>query len=174
MSAPYKDIAIASLPRVLALFNENNISPMQGVGDRYHWSWKGSDFANGTFQGAVHGLAYLVRHNLLPDEISKTKILSKIKRAIDGVRKITYRNGSLDEILPFESSYCVTGLVAFDVLCAVETIKDHISQSEFLRHIETVRPLINFIATHKETHGVITSRDRGGCCTSFLWSPPCS
>jgi hypothetical protein len=157
MSAPYKDIAIASLPRVLALFNDNNISPMLGVGDRYHWSWKGSDFANGTFQGAVHGLACLAAHDLLPDEISKTKILTKIKRAIDGVRKITYRNGSLDEILPFESSYCVTSLVAFDILCAVDTLKDHISKSDISRHVETVRPLIKFIVSHKETHGVITN-----------------
>lgn len=157
MSAPYRDIAIASLPRVLSLFNDNAISPMLGIGDRYHWAWKGSDFANGTYQGAVHGLSYLVSYKLLPDEISETKILSKIKRVIDGVRKITYQNGSLDEILPFESSYCVTSLVAFDILCAVDELKDHISQSDVQRHIETVRPLINFIVSNEETHGVITN-----------------
>ena len=78
MSSPYLNGALSSLPRVLALFDQNPISPTMGVGDRYHFAWKGKDFTNGTFQGAVHGLACLVANNLLPKEISRKSMLSKI------------------------------------------------------------------------------------------------
>ena len=128
-----------------------------GVGDRYHFAWKGRDFTNGTFQGAVHGLACLVANNLLPKEISRKSMLSKINCIIDATRTITHRNGSLDEILPYEKSYCVTALVAYDTLSALEVIKDDLSESEYSRHLDTVRPLIQYITNNTESHGVISN-----------------
>ena len=119
MSNVYKNRALNALPRVLALFDENPVSDTRGVGDRYFWSWKGSDFANGTFQGAVHGLACLTAKSLLPISISEPRMLERINEIIRGTRSITRRDGSLDEILPFEQSFCVTALVAFDTLSAL-------------------------------------------------------
>ena len=45
-----------NLPRLLSLFDNDPSSKSYGLGDRYHWAWGLIDFANGTFQGAVHGL----------------------------------------------------------------------------------------------------------------------
>ena len=70
MSNVYKNRALNALPRVLALLM-NPVSDTRGVGDRYFWSWKGRDFANGTFQGAVHGIACLTAKSLLPSGISE-------------------------------------------------------------------------------------------------------
>jgi len=146
-----------TLPRILGLFDTNPISAMRGVGDRYRWAWKGSDFANGTFQGAVHGLALLVVNGMLPEGMNEASILHRIHDALDGIRRITRNNGSLDEILPMESSYCVTALVAFDALCALDILAGRISDAERIRHHATVAPLIGFLVRARETHGIITN-----------------
>ena len=51
----------------------------------------------------------------------------------------------------------MTSLVAFRYFVRSGHPQNHISQSDVSRHIETVRLLINFIVSHKETHGVITN-----------------
>ena len=50
-------------------------------------------------------------------------MLERINDIIRGTRTITRRDGSLDEILPFEQSFCVTALVAFDTLSAVALLQ---------------------------------------------------
>lgn len=158
MSAhPYLTEVHRALPRVLALFDTNPISTMRGVGDRYRWAWKGTDFANGTFQSAVHGLALLVANGLLPAGMQEEKILQRIHETLDGIRAITHRNGSLDEILPGESSYCVTALVAFDALCALDILRARMSDAERARHRATIAPLVQFLTRARESHGVITN-----------------
>ena len=157
MTSPYLIEIHAALPRVLGLFNINPISVLYGVGDRYRWAWKGSDFANGTFQSAAHGLALLVQHRLLPDGMDEGSVLNRIHAMIDGVRAITRRNGSLDEILPLESSYCVTALVAFEMLCALDTLQERLNDTQRQRHLDSIAPLIHFLTRARESHGVITN-----------------
>lgn len=159
----------AALPRVLSLFDTNPISASKGVGDRYRWAWKGRDFANGSFQGAVHGLAWLVSNDLLPPHISQNTIIKRIEEIISGTRVITHDDGSLDEILPLESSYCVTALVAFDILSALRLLGQHLSASTRDEHVETVRPLISFIQRAREHHGVITNHMAAGAGALALW-----
>ena len=62
-----------ALPRLLSMFDVNPISPLLGVGDRYHWAWKGTDFANGTFQGAVHELACLLQKICYPSAFASER-----------------------------------------------------------------------------------------------------
>ncbi|MDB2364858.1 hypothetical protein N9V98_03220 [Luminiphilus sp.] len=142
---------------------------MKGVGDRYRWAWKGSDFTNGTFQGAAHGLASLVANNLLPENIPHAVIVKRIEDMISGVGNITRSNGSLDEIMPFESSYCVTALVAFDILSALRLLKRHMTTSRWVEHHATVRPLINFILHSRESHGIISNHLAAGAAALALW-----
>ena len=101
-----------NLPRLLSSFNMDASSPLAGVGDRLYWSWKIIDFPNGTFQGAVHGLAILTYLNKLPFGITQKSMLKKIDYIVRGIEKIISKNGSLDEALPNESSLCVSALVA--------------------------------------------------------------
>ena len=89
----YKTSVQFSLPRVLSLFDTNPISSKKGIGDRFYWSWKGTDFANGTFQGAVHGLTLVHKHNLKHDDISSEALLKLISSIIKGTAEITRSNG---------------------------------------------------------------------------------
>ena len=41
---------------------------------------------------------------------------------VQASRRLTRRDGSLEEAFPHEGSYCVTTLVAFDLLCTLELL----------------------------------------------------
>ena len=117
----------------------------------------------------MHGLAWLVSNDLLPPHISQNTIIKRIEEIISGTRVITHDDGSLDEILPLESSYCVTALVAFDILSALRLLGQHLSASTRDEHVETVRPLISFIQRAREHHGVITNHMAAGAGALALW-----
>jgi hypothetical protein len=157
------------LPRLFSLFDVNPISPMLGIGDRYRWAWRGSDFANGTYQGAVHGLACLVSNDLLPKDVSPRSVMKRIDQMILAVKKITRKNGSLDEILPLESSYCVTALVAFDVLCAMRMLRHHLGSDQRKKYLELMHPLIQFVMQLRESHGIISNHLAVGAAALALW-----
>ena len=169
MTNIYANNAISALPRVLALFDENPVSKTQGVGDRYFWSWKGRDFANGTFQGAVHGLSCLMVKGLLPKSMHEQRMLERINYIIRGTRSITRHDGSLDEILPFEQSFCVTALVAFDILSALALLNEKLTQKEMDDHLATVEPLINYILNNSEGHGVISNHLAAAIAALVKW-----
>lgn len=152
---PYFDDVQAVLPRILALFDTNVISTTHGVGDRYRWAWKGTDFANGTFQGAAHGMAALLAGGLLPSWLSAAAVLGRIEGIFTGTSKLVRKNGSLDEILPNESSYCVTALVAFDLLRAVALLRGVIKEDQIQRYLNIISPLISHLSRNQECHGVI-------------------
>ena len=63
---PYFEQVVAVTPRLLSLFDTNPLSKTYGVGDRYRWAWKLIDFGKGTFQGAAHGLARLLKRSQCP------------------------------------------------------------------------------------------------------------
>ena len=112
MSNPYLEEIHANLPRLLALFDNDQTSLSYGMGDRYHWAWGLIDFGNGTFQGAAHGLARLWSAGLWPYPTSRSLFLERINAMIEAASKLIRRDGSLEEAFPHEGSYCVTALVA--------------------------------------------------------------
>ena len=67
MHEAYLNQVHSVLPRILSLYDTDSSSDTYGMGDRYHWAWGLIDFGNGTYQGAAHGLARLLTHDLLPD-----------------------------------------------------------------------------------------------------------
>ncbi|MGZ9895132.1 hypothetical protein [Bordetella bronchiseptica] len=154
---PYLAAVHSTLPRLLALFDSNPISPTMGLGDRLYWSWKLKDFANGTFQGAINGLARLYVHDLLPVHMSRASILTRIDRMFMAVNRIRRRNGSLEEAFPHESSFCVTALVAYDLLVAVRLLRQRVPEQTLQRWLSVIAPLIRFLETAEETHGVISN-----------------
>ncbi len=133
---PYLEQVQRVMPRLLALYDTNPISPTYGAGDRYRWAWKLIDFSNGTFQGAAHGLARLLVNDLLPEEISESSILQRIDTMFQGAEALRYPNGSLAEAFPFESSFCVTALVAYDLLSAIELLEERIDPEKREREVE--------------------------------------
>jgi len=169
MTSVYVAALHRTLPRLLASFNLDLTSELGGVGDRYHWGWKLIDFPNGTYQAAAHGLAILLRFKLLPDYLSESEALDYIRIAVSGLRSITAKNGSLDEALPGESSYCVTALVAADILAARELLSDHLSTVEKHEWLEIVRPLIQFLNKQDEHHALISNHLASGALAMFRW-----
>lgn len=169
MSDVYIEALHRTIPRLLSCFNKDTTSTLHGVGDRYHWGWKLIDFPNGTFQGAVHGLALLIRAHLLPTNITEGEILSIILNAVTGLKLIIAKNGSLDEALPNEGSYCVTALVASDVLAARELLRDKLGPEELQAWLNIVEPMIRFLKRQDEHHAIISNHLASGALAMFRW-----
>ena len=173
-SNPYLELALARLPGLLALFDTDPLSPTFGVGDRLYWAWKLSDFGNGTFQGTAHGLARLLNAGLMPPAYSESAVLGRIDSIFDGARRLTRKNGSLEEAYPFESSFCVTSLVAFDLLCAVELLGARISDIVRRRYLAIIAPMIRFLQSNDESHAVISNHLATAAAALFRWADACS
>lgn len=167
---PYLSHVWSVLPRLLSLFDNNPLSVTYGIGDRYRWAWKLIDFGNGTFQGAAHGLARLLVNGMLPEGFSEASILHRIEMIFHGVETLRYPNGSLAEAFPFESSFCVTALVAYDLLTAVTLLESKISASQRKRFLDTVRPLIRFLHKSDETHAFISNHLATATAALYRWS----
>lgn len=168
-SNPYRREIEAVLPRLLAIYDRDPTSPTFGVGDRFYWGWKLIDFPNGTHQGAVHGLARLLTRNLLPSYIAQRSIVERIDGMIDAVGRIMAPDGSLAEAFPRESSFCVTALVAYDVLCAADELKSHVDEVTTKRWTKTVEPLIDFLVRNDETHAIISNHLATGVAALMRW-----
>ena len=158
-----------NLPRLLSSFNMDTCSPLAGVGDRLYWGWKIIDFPNGTFQGAVHGLAILTYLNKLPFGITQKSMLKKIDYIVRGIEKIISKNGSLAEALPNESSFCVSALVASDVLAAKEILTKYLSKKQKAEWITIIKPLIKFLIKQDEYHGLISNHLASASLAMYRW-----
>lgn len=167
---PYLDQVHAVLPRLLALYNDDALSPSYGQGDRFRWAWKLIDFGNGTPQGAAHGLARLVRYRLLPEGVDERSVLRRIVAIIRGADSLRRPNGSMEEAFPFESSFCVTALVAYDLLSAVEILEDRLTDSEREFAFATVRPMIVFLHRARETHALISNHLATAVAALVKWT----
>ena len=170
MPDAYLDQVHAVLPRVLALFDNSRISPTYGMGDRFHWAWKLIDFGNGTFQGAANGLAHLVASSLLPDGIAAESILRRIDSIFICADRMRRPDGSMEEAFPFEGSFCVTALVAFDLLVAIDLLGARLDPRERARRLDIIRPMIGCLHETDETHAFISNHLATAAAALFRWS----
>jgi len=172
MSAPnpYLEQVRRVLPRLLALYDTDPFSGSYGMGDRFRWAWGLIDFANATFQGAAHGLARLLAHGLLPEELSEAAVLRRIDAMVRGAETLRRRNGSLEESFPYESSFCVTALVAYDLLSAVELLGARLDEPHRTRYLDVVRPMIRFLHRADETHAFISNHLATAAAALYKWS----
>jgi hypothetical protein len=169
-SNPYLEQVHKVLPRLLALYDRDPHCPNYGMGDRFHWAWKLIDFGNGTFQGAAHGLARLVAADLLPDEISKDSIMRRIDAMFIGAQKLRRPNGSMEEAFPYESSFCVTALVAYDLLTVMELLNERITPERRKQYLEIIRPMIRFLHRADEVHAVISNHLATAVVALYKWN----
>ncbi len=158
-----------NLSRILSMFDSNIISATYGYGDRYFWGWKLIDFANGSYQGIAHGLARLVANNLLPESMSHEKVLSLIHSIFLATQKMMRKNGSLEEAFPYEASFCVTALVAFDLLGAIDCLSNRLSVEKKECYLKIIRPMIHFLKKSDETHGVISNHLATAAAALYKW-----
>lgn len=166
---PYLNAVHRNLPRLLAMMNQDQTDPYYGCADRQYWAWKLIDFPNGTFQGAVYGLAMLLEHEMLPDSITEVACLKRIQAMIAVLPKITDRHGALAEALPNEGSFCVTGLVLGDVLAALSVLKTRLSEQDYQLGLQYCTPLAQFLYKQDEEHGVISNHLASNALALFRW-----
>ena len=167
---PYLFQIHQNLPRLLAFLDADPSSRSYGQGDRRHWAWGLSDFGNGAFQGAANGLSLLVGHGLLPDGFSEDKILRRIQAMFHGADKLRRRDGSLEEAFPYEGSFCVTALVAYDLLSAIEQLGDRLASEQKEACLEVIRPMIGFLLRSDETHAIISNHLATAVAALCKWS----
>lgn len=154
---PYLKEIRANLPRLLALFDSDPTSASYGMGDRYYWAWGLIDFGNATFQGAAHGMARLWAVGLWPYDTCKSTFLARIDALFQAAKRLTRRDGSLEEAFPHEGSYCVTALVAFDLLCTLDLLDAEISPAQSAQWQAAISPMIRFLLNADETHALISN-----------------
>ncbi|MBF0186447.1 MAG: hypothetical protein HQL50_00820 [Magnetococcales bacterium] len=167
---PYLEQIHRTLPRMLALYDRDPFSTTLGQGDRKRWAWKLIDFGNGTFLGAAHGLARLLQHDLLPEWIAPTAALRRIEAIFQCAESLRDSNGSYVESFPHESSFCVTALVVYDLLSAVECLEGHIDSETRERWLETIRPAVGFLVRVDEYHGMISNHLATAAAGLVKWS----
>lgn len=159
----------AVLPRLLALFDHDPVSASFGMGDRFHWAWRLIDFGNGTFQGAANGLARLLVHHLLPDDYSEVSILNRIDAMFIGADKLIRKDGSMEEAFPYEGSFCVTALVAYDFLTTIELLGERLNMAKRQKYLAIVRPMIDFLLETDETHAFISNHLATAVAALYKW-----
>lgn len=158
-----------ALPRILSFFDTDSTSETHGVGDRFYWAWSLIDFGNGTFQGAAHGLAQLWRAGLWPHPTPPARFVSRIDAMFAATGRLTRRDGSLEEAFPYEGSFCVTALVAYDLLCALDLMDPELDDDTRHRWRETIRPLIGFLDRADETHALISNHLATAVAALLRW-----
>ncbi|WP_299866630.1 hypothetical protein [uncultured Hoeflea sp.] len=158
----------AALPRILALADRDPLSLTRGIGDRRFWAWKLTDFANGTLQGPVNGLSALVEMDAFGDTVNPEKIRALIDTMLKATPRLMRADGSFEEALPYEQSYCVTALVLYDHLCAVERLagpdKDRARQQS-----AALAPAVSFLVRRDETHGFISNHLATAVAALLRW-----
>jgi len=163
----YKEILAENLDKLLNLYDLDPSSPTLGYGDRLYWGWKVSDFPNATMQGGVHSLAAAVKLGLADNDPFYLKVIDNVIRALPVIQD---GKGALQEAYPNEHSFCVSALVAFDVLSSIKYLDEKISVDAKRDYLEIVRPLINFITNNDEVHAIISNHLATGVAAITLWN----
>ena len=166
---PYLDETHRNVPRLLALFDNDCTSSSYGMGDRYYWAWGLIDFGNGTFQGAAHGMARLWRAGLWPCPTPKEQFIGRINALFIGAERLMRKDGSLEEAFPNEGSYCVTALVAFDLLCALDLLSAELD-NDLAKHWQaTIAQMIGYLKKADETHALISNHLATAVAALLRW-----
>ncbi len=152
------------------MIDSDKTSSSYGLADRYHWAWGLIDFSNGTFQGMAHGFCRLWANGLWPYDTSKHQFKERIDSLFLGTKKIINKNGSLEESFPNEGSFCVTALVAFDLLCSVDLINDEIDIKEKDKWLGVIEPMIDFLKKSDEKHAMISNHLATATAALVRWN----
>jgi len=165
----YKQILKQNIYKLLSLYNTDKFSSTYGYGDREFWGWKTKDFTNATLQGGVHSLAIALKLNLFEKKEQKV-IFDIVDSAILAIETIRDKNGSVTEAYPRENSFCVTALVAFDVLSAINYLENDLERSAKEKYLRIINPLIAFITKYGEEHAIISNHLATGVAAIVLWN----
>ena len=163
----FNEVLSYNQSRLINLYNLDPISETYGIGDRKFWAWKTIDFPNSTFQSGVTSLAISILKGNSYDLEFYLKLIDGIVHAIG---KTSNKNFSLNESFPNENSYCVTALVAFDVLFSIDILKDVLTPKKKDEYIKIVSPHITYLKEHEEKHAFISNHLATAAAALYFWT----
>ena len=152
----YLKIIMNNLPRILSLFDNEKFSKTYGIGDRNYWAWAQIDYPNGTFQGFANGLSKLYKARLLDEFFTESRFIEFIGSIFEGTSKLQNRNGSLNEAFPNEQSWCVTSLVAYDLITSLQNL-DFLELENKKKKLKIIEPMLKYINLSQENHAFISN-----------------
>lgn len=114
------------LKRILGFIDADAGSKTYGCCDRNYWHYKLNDYSNARYQEAclILAFAYLDESCFLH---KNGKILNLIKAIINFWFEKTNKNGSANEIYPYEQSFCATAFGAYIISETIELLGLEIS-----------------------------------------------
>lgn len=158
-----------NLPRILSLIDTDRTSTSFGLADRYRWAWGLIDFGNATFQGLANGLSRLWVAGLWPYETTSRTFVDRIDAFFLGAKNLTQKDGSLEEAFPNEGSYCVTALVAFDLLVTIDLLDKLIDEEKKNEWLNIIEPMVRYLVESDETHAFISNHLATAAAALFRW-----
>lgn len=105
----FRSRALLLTERILGLCDREPGRPTHGCFDRNHWCYKIHDLANARFQEAA---LFLVAALPLATPEAAPAVAEIVRASIVHWAKRRHRDGSVDEIYPFERSFCATSMSA--------------------------------------------------------------
>jgi len=116
----FKDIALTQVPRIIGFLNRTEKSHTYGCFDRNFWHYKLIDFPNLRFQEAAFLLSLLYQNNFPGNQYyNRQRVLLWCASAVRYWANRRNRNGSVNEVYPYEHSYCATAMSACAVFNAI-------------------------------------------------------
>jgi len=123
----FKQKSNKHLRRVIGFIDTDPNSKTFGCCDRNYWHYKLNDYANARYQE----LCLILAFNYLDREsefYQNEKILDLIRGVINFWFKKTNRNGSVNEIYPYEQSFCATAFGAYMITETLGLLKISIDE----------------------------------------------
>ena len=144
----FKKKAYKHIKRLLGLVDIEVDSVTFGCADRYYWHYKLHDYYNARFQETVLILAfvYLDQNNFL---YKNKKSLDLIKGIINFWLNNLNRNGSVNEIYPYEQSFCATSFSSYIITEAILLLG---LQDEYQDHNRKFEKVGNWLGKNNNWH----------------------
>lgn len=117
----FKDKVYRHIKRIMGFIDTDIASPTFGCCDRNYWHYKIIDYYNARYQELSLILAFFYKDKdsyLYKNE----NLLKLIKGIIDFWIKNLNKNGSVNEVYPFEQSFCATSFGAYIITEVLELL----------------------------------------------------
>ncbi len=157
----FKEIAARQAFRILSLCDRYKESSTFGCFDRNYWHYKIIDLPNARYQEAILYLTILYANNIEPQIYRNRKLFEFIKGALAFWGDIQNKDGSFNEVYPYERSFCAT---AFSTYAATESciILPDLLDSDCMSHMEDAGIWLN-----KNINGQLANQIAGSICALY-------
>ncbi|MCF8176975.1 MAG: hypothetical protein K9J74_00555 [Sulfuritalea sp.] len=158
MDAPYINLAMAQLPRLLSRMDREALSSTYGACDRTYWSWKFTDFPGARFQEALYALAWIYTRPLAGNRLYGHPLVREwIIAGFHYWQTLQHADGSFDEAYPYERSLAATAFTGF-YLGEAYLLLDNALPVELRESLRTTfRRVGDWLCSNDEYHGVLSN-----------------